>query len=156
MTICRVHLSTALLFSKFHLHASLVIKVINTMESPVHPNNFRERKQTVQRRSKENKYSHQSPFCFFFYSFSFLCLFMYSCIHPKSRFLIVLLAPFVVKSFSALQRTNADAADAALAPHLWSALPTGNPTVILSHSSSPNRRLKDLPLEIKFRGQKSS
>lgn len=89
MTICRVHLSIALLFSKFHLHGSLIIKVINTMESSVHPTNFRERKQTVQSRSKENNYSHWSPFCFFFYSFSFLCLFMYFYIHPRPRFLTV-------------------------------------------------------------------
>lgn len=32
MMICRVHLSTDLLFSKFHLHGSMVIKIINTME----------------------------------------------------------------------------------------------------------------------------
>lgn len=107
MTICRVHLSTDLWFSKFHLHGSMVIKIINTMESPVHPNNFWEMRWTVQSVSKKNKYRHWSPFCCFFNSFSFLC-FNSAFIQGSDFLLIKSLAPFIVKSFSTLQRPSGD------------------------------------------------
>lgn len=59
--ICRVHLSTDLLFSKFHLHGLMVINIINTMESPVRPNNSWEMRCAVQSVSKENKYKPLKP-----------------------------------------------------------------------------------------------
>lgn len=105
MTICRVHLSTDLLFSKFHLHGLMAIKIINTVESPVHPNNSWETRWAVQSLSKENKYKHWSVFCCF--SFSLLC-FNSGSIQGPDFLLIKSLAPFIVKSFSTLQRASGD------------------------------------------------
>lgn len=64
MTTCRVHLSIALLFSKCHLHGSLVIKVINTVESPVHSISEREGEQSKEGPRKTSTTT-EVPFAYF-------------------------------------------------------------------------------------------
>lgn len=108
-------------------------------------------------------YSHWRPFYLFFYSFSFLCLFIYSHIHPRPRFLTNWITGAIpCKKLSSIAK-NECRHSTGIGERCCCSPPLiciAHPMVLLSHPPHPYAQPRpsawDLPLESKFRWQNSS